>query len=136
MKDNDYSILIDSEEFHKRVLDCIGSEEIDKFFNNTVFADDTNYKFSMIHGMCIAAMLTSDCSQICAKREDEQIAQDEKNKLATEIIEVFEKLLDEKGIEIPCDDEEEQRNRHYDENCAKLYGMEYYNLLSTIQNLL
>lgn len=136
MKDNNYSILIDSEEFHKRIIDCTCSEEIDKFFNNTVFADDINCKFAMMHGMCIASMLTSDCSQIYAKKRDEQAIENEKNKLATEIVEVFEKLLDEKGIEIPCDDEEEQKNRYYDENCAKLYGMEYYNLLNTIENLL
>lgn len=134
MKDNDYSILIDSEEFHKRVLDCIGSEEIDKFFNNTVFADDTRCKFAMIHGMSIAAMLTSDCKQICDKRRDKQTLQNEKYKLATDIIKIFEKFLDEKGIEIPYDDEEE--NGHDDRNCAKLYGMEYYKLLDSIQNLL
>lgn len=31
-------LLVDTSEYQKRVLDCIGSEEIDKFFGSTVFA--------------------------------------------------------------------------------------------------
>ena len=34
--------------------------------------------------------------------------------LAHEIVELFEDLLDRKGIEIPCDDETEQKNRYED----------------------
>lgn len=67
---------------------------------------------------------------------DEEIQERKKNKLATEIVELFEDLLDRKGIEIPCDDENEQKGRHDGKNTAKLYGMEYYNLVSGIQNLL
>ena len=65
-----------------------------------------------------------------------EIQERKKNKLATEIVELFEDLLDRKGIEIPCDDENEQKGRHDGKNTAKLYGMEYYNLVSGIQNLL
>lgn len=67
---------------------------------------------------------------------DEEIQEKKKNKLATEIVELFEKLLDKKGIEIPCDDEIEQKDRYEGGNAAKLYGMEYYNLVSNVQNLL
>ena len=48
----------------------------------------------------------------------------------------FETLLNEKGIEIPCKDKTEQKERYYDDNDAKLYGMEYYNLLADVQELL
>ena len=57
-------LLIDSSEFQKRVMKCITTEEVDKFFSHTVFADDPKCRQAMIHGMCIAAMLTSDCSPI------------------------------------------------------------------------
>lgn len=67
---------------------------------------------------------------------DEEIQERKKNKLATEVVGLFEELLDRKGIEIPCDDEDEQKERYDGNNTAKLYGMEYYNLVSGIQNLL
>ena len=57
-------------------------------------------------------------------------------KLANEIVELFEELLDEKGIEIPCDDETEQKDRYDGGNGAKLYGMEYWNLVEAIEDLL
>lgn len=67
---------------------------------------------------------------------NEEIQEEKKNKLATEIVELFEELLDKKGIEIPCDDEYEQKDRYEGNNAANLYGMEYFNLVSDIQNLL
>lgn len=67
---------------------------------------------------------------------DEEIQERKKNKLATEVVGLFEELLDRKGIEIPCDDDDEQKERYGGNNTAKLYGMEYYNLVSGIQNLL
>lgn len=67
---------------------------------------------------------------------DEEIAENKKSKLATEIVELFEDLLDEKGIEIPCADETEQKDRYEGGNDAKLYGMEYWNLIDTIQAML
>lgn len=67
---------------------------------------------------------------------DEEIQERKKNKLATEIVELFEELLNRKGIEILCDDKDEQKDRYEGNNTAKLYGMEYFNLVSAIQNLL
>ena len=57
-------------------------------------------------------------------------------KLANEIVELFEELLDKKGIEIPCDDETEQKDRYDGGNEAKLYGMEYWHLVDSVENLL
>lgn len=56
--------------------------------------------------------------------------------LANDIVELFEELLDKKGIEIPCEDETEQRERYLDGNDAKIYGMEYWNLIDKIESLL
>lgn len=56
--------------------------------------------------------------------------------LAHEIVELFENLLEEKGIEIPCKDEAEQSERHEGGNVAKLYGMEYANLIDKVEELL
>lgn len=60
----------------------------------------------------------------------------QKNAHATEIVELFEGLLDEKGIDVPCSDKEEQECRYDGGNVARLYGMEYFNLVSAVQNLL
>lgn len=53
-----------------------------------------------------------------------------------QIMELFEDLLEEKNISIPCDDEEEERMRYEDGNTARIYGMEYYNLSGKIEKLL
>ena len=60
---------------------------------------------------------------------NEEINEGKKNKLATEIVELFEELLDKKGIEIPCEDANEQKERYDGNNVAKLYGMEYFDLV-------
>ena len=61
----------------------------------------------------------------------------EKNrKLACEIVELFDDLLDKKGIEIPCDDEYETLERHYNGNEAKLYGTEFWELVGEIEFIL
>lgn len=54
----------------------------------------------------------------------------------SQIMELFEDFLEEKNISIPCDDEEEERMRYEDENAARIYGMEYYNLSEKIEELL
>lgn len=55
--------------------------------------------------------------------------------ITNQIMELFEDLLEEKNISIPCDDEEEERMRYEDENTARIYGMEYYNLSEKIDEL-
>lgn len=57
-------------------------------------------------------------------------------KLAISIVEEFECLLDEKGIDIPCKDEDEQKERYDGDNDAKLYGIEYYDLVDNVNKLL
>lgn len=54
------------------------------------------------------------------------------NILAHNIIELFEELLDEKGIEIPCEFYGEQQERYRDGNDAKIYGTEYGDLYEKI----
>ena len=56
--------------------------------------------------------------------------------LVHEIMLLFDDLLEEKGIEIPCEDETEQANRHDGGNESKLYGMEYWNLADKIESLI
>ena len=63
-------LLIDSTEYHQKVLDCIYSEEIDKFFRATYFKNLPEVdmcKQAMIYGMVIASMMTSRCDQIVIK---------------------------------------------------------------------
>lgn len=61
---------------------------------------------------------------------------DDARKLAIAIVELFEDLLDDKGIEIPCADEAEQEVRYQDGNTAKLYGMEYWDLVNEVEWLI
>ena len=61
---------------------------------------------------------------------------DKKRELAAQIIDLFDDLLYQKGIEIPCEDKQEQSDCHDHENTAKLYGMEYWNLLDRVEKLL
>lgn len=56
--------------------------------------------------------------------------------LATDIVDVFDDFLASKNIEIPCDDLEEEAERHDDDNCACLYGMEYWNLVDQVEFML
>ena len=56
--------------------------------------------------------------------------------LATDIVDVFDNFLASKNIEIPCADPEEEAERHDDDNCAYLYGMEYWNLVALIEFML
>ena len=58
------------------------------------------------------------------------------SELAASIVEIFEDLLTEKNIEIPCSSEEEESERHADGNEAKLYGMEYWHLIDEIESRL
>lgn len=53
--------------------------------------------------------------------------------LAMAIVDLFDELLAEKGIEVPCSDPEEETERHEDDNCACLYGMEYWNLVDSVE---
>lgn len=68
-----YRVLIDSEELHQKILDVITTEkEINKIFNSTIFAEKENsdsYKMAMIHGMCMASMMTSYCEPVCIKEK-------------------------------------------------------------------
>lgn len=58
--------LIDTAEFNNKILDYISSDELDKMINCTVFKDNPQSKSAIIHGMCIAAMLTSQCDLVYA----------------------------------------------------------------------
>ncbi len=63
-------LLIDSTEYQQKVLDCIGSGEIDKFFGATYFKnlpEADMCKQAMIYGMAIASMMTSRCDLLVIK---------------------------------------------------------------------
>ena len=65
MEDN-YKTLIDSTEFQEKILDYVGSDEIDKIIDSSVFKDNPECKKAVIYGMTIAAMLVSRCKKIYA----------------------------------------------------------------------
>ena len=73
--ENEEHEFIDGKKFQQKILDIISSEELDKFFNNTVFAEKENsdsYKAAMIHGMCVASMMVCYCEPVFIKIKNEQ----------------------------------------------------------------
>ena len=52
------------------------------------------------------------------------------------IVEAFEDLLDRKGISIPCQSELEETERSLENNTAKIYGSEYWDLVNGIEFIL
>lgn len=56
--------------------------------------------------------------------------------MLTNIMDIFEEFLEEHGITIPCEDEAEEKERKEDECSARIYGSEYYELESRIQEFL
>lgn len=69
------------------------------------------------------------------EREDGKIM-DRNVKVATEILEVFDDLLEKKGVTIHCDDPTEESERNNDRNSAKVYGMEAAGLIDSIASIL
>ena len=59
-----------------------------------------------------------------------------KRTLAADIVDVFDSFLASKNIEVPCDYPEEESERHCDNNCACLYGMEYWDLVDQVEFML
>lgn len=59
-----------------------------------------------------------------------------KRNMAEDIVDLFDELLAEKDIEVPCSDPDEEADRHADDNCACLYGMEYWNLVDKVEVIL
>ena len=55
---------------------------------------------------------------------------------ACDIVELFEDLLQEKDINIPCSDEEEEKERLENEYYTKLYGSEYWGLIDKIEDII
>lgn len=55
---------------------------------------------------------------------------------ADAIIDAFEDLLNEKGIDIPCAEADEEAARHEDNNTARIFGSEYYMLEDLICGIL
>lgn len=56
-----------------------------------------------------------------------------KRNLAMDIVDLFDELLSEKDIEVPCSNQDEESERHDNGNCACLYGMEYWNLVDRVE---
>lgn len=61
----EYKIFIDTKEFQQKILDYINSEEIDKMIRSTIFDGKPECRSAIIHGMCMASMLTSYCEPFC-----------------------------------------------------------------------
>lgn len=59
-----------------------------------------------------------------------------KREKAFAIVELFEDFLEEKGIDIPCEDPAEEAQRRLQANSAKLYGTKYWAIVEQVEELL
>ena len=82
--DNNYTRVINVEEFQQKILDYISSDELDKTISNTVFVGKPECKRAVAHGMALASMLTSTCETMYVKdREDKEEQMEENKKINT-----------------------------------------------------
>lgn len=59
-------MFINVNEYQKKILDIIGSDEMDKIIASSVYADNHELHMAIVYGMVIASMYTSQCTQyIC-----------------------------------------------------------------------
>lgn len=56
-------MFIDVNEYQKKILDIIGSNELDKIIASSVYADNHEFRMAILYGMTIASMYTSQCTQ-------------------------------------------------------------------------
>ena len=71
---NECMILIDQVDFQKKILDCVTSEEIDKYFYSAQFKNDSQCRQAMIYGMTIASLLVNQCKpKIVIKDEKDSL---------------------------------------------------------------
>ena len=63
--------FIELKEFQQKILNYINSEEFNKHFESTIFADKKECKSSMIYGLCIAAILANKCNIFIAYNNKE-----------------------------------------------------------------
>lgn len=64
------------------------------------------------------------------------MTEDERKEVVSGILDCFEELLDKLEITIPCADADEEETRKMDDNCARLYGMEYWSLYEQVEGML
>lgn len=63
-------------------------------------------------------------------------SQENTKEMSMNIMDIFEEFLEEHGITIPCEAEDEEKERKEDKCSARIYGSEYYELESRIQEIL
>ena len=81
---NKNKIFVDTNDARKRILDCITSDELEKFVGPTIFNNDDKYIAAIKHGMCIASMLLVDCDSLIIEENENnpKITDDESKETA------------------------------------------------------
>ena len=85
-------------------MDCITSEEINEFFDATVFKDSEasqKCRQAMIHGMAIASMMVSRCKSMFIRKEDQNMAEkvkDGKEEMIQRIKDCGQYIIDNAAI--------------------------------------
>lgn len=66
------NMFINTNEYQSKILDIISSNELDKIIDNSVY-DKYEFRMSIIFGMSIASMYTSQCKQYTCDVKDDTI---------------------------------------------------------------
>lgn len=56
-------MFIDVNEYQTKILNIIGSDELDKIIASSVYADKHEFRMAILYGMTIASMYTAQCTQ-------------------------------------------------------------------------
>lgn len=64
--------LIDVAEFHQIILKLIGSDELNKMIDSSLYADDKEARAAINYGMILAALFTSKCAQYGIKADNNE----------------------------------------------------------------
>lgn len=91
MKEKVFRGLIDATEFQKLIMDYIYSDEMDKMIDSTIFEDDPKCRAAMVHGMCIASMLTSRCEHVYVLSDNDMDTKPNKNWIFSRFVQHKEK---------------------------------------------
>lgn len=63
-------ILINTEEYQKKILELMYSEELDKMIESTIYKDNEQTKGAIRLGMALASMYTCRCQQYQTNQPD------------------------------------------------------------------
>mgnify|MGYP004466720447 CR=1 FL=1 len=112
----------------KRILDNWDAGKLN--FTPTCPKGIYNYQVKAMKDYLDVLEMRADIEKVNIKNIQAKVS-NQVNDLATNLLDTFDTFLQEKDVAISCTDDEEENSRS-----AKIYGMEYYDLLERVEHVL